>query len=43
MMLEKLGIDTDEDFIDEIHEDFQNEMMDYYEYGPDVKSIEGAE
>lgn len=43
MMLEKLGIDPDKDFIEEIHEEFEAEMMDFYEYAAHVKAIPGAE
>lgn len=43
MLLEKRGIDFDEEFIDTIHEDFEEEMIDFYEYAPEVKPITGAE
>ena len=43
MMLKKLGIESDPGFIEEIHEDFQNEMIDFYEYATEVKAIPGAE
>jgi phosphonatase-like hydrolase len=43
MMLEKLGYESDPGFIDEIHEDFENEMIDFYEYADEVKALPGAE
>jgi len=43
MVLEKLGIDWDVELIENIHNEFVNEMMDYYEYSPDVKPMLQAE
>ncbi len=43
MMLEKLGVDPDPEMIEEIHADFENEMIDFYEYDPTVKPMPGAE
>lgn len=43
MMLEKHGIEFDEDMIDAIYDDFIEEMIDFYEYSPEVKPAEGAE
>ena len=43
MVLEKLGIDWDIELIENIHEKFVSEMMDYYEYSPDVKPMQQAE
>ena len=43
MMLEKMGIDPDAEFIEEIHTDFEAAMMDFYEYGADVRAIAGSE
>ena len=43
MVLEKLGAEFDDDFIEKIHEDFENEMIDFYEYAPEVKPMPGAE
>ncbi|MDZ4810046.1 MAG: HAD hydrolase-like protein [Bacteroidota bacterium] len=43
MMLEKIGVDPDAEFIEEIHADFENEMMDFYETAPEVKTMPGAE
>ena len=43
MVLEKLRIDWDMALIEDIHEEFVNEMMDYYEYSPDVKPMMQAE
>jgi phosphonatase-like hydrolase len=48
MMLEKHGIDPDsyrddDEMIDEIYNDFIKEMVDFYEYSPEVKPAPGAE
>jgi phosphonatase-like hydrolase len=48
MMLEKYGIDPDsyrddDELIEEIYNDFIEEMVDFYEYSPDVKPAPGAE
>lgn len=43
MMLEKMGIEPDAGFIEEIHEDFENEMVDFYEYDPSVRPMPEAE
>jgi phosphonatase-like hydrolase len=43
MVLEKLGIELDMALIEDIHEKFVSEMMDYYEYSPDVKPMQEAE
>lgn len=43
MMLEKQGEEFDKDLIDNIHEDFVNEMLDYYLYDPAVKPLPAAE
>ncbi len=43
MMLEKLEIEPDAEFIEEIHADFENEMVDFYEYDPAVQPMPGAE
>lgn len=43
LMLEKLEIEPDAEFIGEIHADFEEEMMDYYAYDPSVKPMPGAE
>ena len=43
MLLEQSGIRHDTLFIDKIHEDFENEMIDFYEYAAEVKPISGAE
>lgn len=43
MVLEKLSIDWDIELIENIHEDFVSEMMDYYEYSPDVRPMLEAE
>jgi phosphonatase-like hydrolase len=42
-MLEKMGIETDEDLVKDIHGEFEIEMIDHYEYSPDVKAMPGAE
>lgn len=43
MMLEKHGIDFDDAMIEEIYNDFIEEMVDFYEYSPEVKPAPGAE
>jgi phosphonatase-like hydrolase len=43
MVLEKLGEEFDEDIVTTIHEDFVDEMINYYEYDPDVKPLPAAE
>jgi phosphonatase-like hydrolase len=43
MLLEKRGIEFDAEFIEKIHNDFENEMLDFYEYAADVKPAKGAE
>ncbi len=43
MVLEKKGLAPDENLVAEIHEIFVNEMLDFYEYDPEVKAMEGAE
>ena len=43
MKLEERGVEFDEEFIDKIHGDFEDEMIDFYEYSPEVKPGPGAE
>ena len=43
MLLEKLGYEGDAEFVAQIHDDFQNNMMDYYEYDAGVKPVSGVE
>jgi phosphonatase-like hydrolase len=43
IMLEKLGADFDEELVNDIHDEFETEMLDHYEYSPDVKALPGAE
>lgn len=43
IVLEKMGVEADKDLIDDIHTEFEMEMMDHYEYSPDVKASPGAE
>ena len=43
MALEKLGVEFDDGMIEQIHFDFENEMLDFYENDPDVKPLPGAE
>lgn len=43
MMLEKLGEEFTDDDVDDIHTDFVNEMVDYYEYDPSVKQFADTE
>lgn len=43
MLLEKRNIEFDAAFIEKIHDDFESEMLDFYEYDAEVKPIKGAE
>jgi phosphonatase-like hydrolase len=43
MILEKYGIDFDEEMIETIYNDFIDEMINFYEYSPEVKPAEGVE
>ncbi len=43
MVLDKLGVDEDPQLIQDIHDEFVTEMMDHYEYSPDVKPMKQAE
>ena len=43
MVLEKLGVDEDIALVEDIHDEFVSEMMDYYEYSPEVKPMPEAE
>jgi phosphonatase-like hydrolase len=43
MVLEKLSANGDVELIKDIHNEFVNEMMDYYEYSPDVKPMLNTE
>lgn len=42
-MLESIGVDASENLVDDIHREFEIEMVDLYEYSPDVKAMPGAE
>lgn len=43
MVLERSGIGFDAELIEIIHDDFEEEMTDFYEYDPEVKPMPGAE
>lgn len=43
MVLDKLGAVYTDELIEKIHTDFQNEMLDFYEYAPDVKPLPDTE
>jgi phosphonatase-like hydrolase len=43
MMLEKQGVDFDDEMIETIYNDFIEEMVDFYECSPEVKPAPGAE
>ena len=43
MMLEKKGIDFDDEMVEDIYNDFIHEMVDFYEYSPEVEPAPGAE
>ena len=43
VMLEKLGKDRDNDLVENIHREFEIEMMDHYEYAPGIRPVPGTE
>jgi len=43
IMLEKMGVEPDEDLAGDIHREFEIVMIDHYEYSPEVKAMPGAE
>lgn len=43
MMLEKLNVATDNEMVDDIHREFEIEMIGHYENSSDVRPIPGAE
>jgi phosphonatase-like hydrolase len=43
MMLEKKGVDFDDQMIDDIYNDFIGQMVDFYEYSPEAEPAPGAE
>ena len=43
MMLERKSVDFDDGLIEIIYDDFIEEMVDFYEYSPEVKPAPGAE
>ena len=43
MLLDKLGLAYEDEFVDRIHAAFQNEMLDFYEYDVEVKPVNGVE
>ncbi len=43
MMLERYGVDFDDEMVETIYEDFIKEMIEFYEYSPEVQPAEGAE
>jgi len=43
MVLDKTGATYTDELIEKIHADFQNEMLDFYEYAPDVKPLPDTE
>jgi phosphonatase-like hydrolase len=43
MVLKNLGADPSDELVEDIHIEFVNEMMDHYEYSPDVKPMKEAE
>jgi phosphonatase-like hydrolase len=43
MLLEQYGIEFDTAYIEKIHDDFEEEMLDHYEYDADVKPAKDAE
>jgi phosphonatase-like hydrolase len=43
MILEKYGIEFDDEMIETIYNDFITEMINFYEYSPEVKPADGVE
>jgi phosphonatase-like hydrolase len=43
IMLQKMGVEFDEELIEKIHSEFEVAMLDHYEYSPDVRPMPGAE
>lgn len=43
IILEKKEVQSDQELINKIHHDFENEMLDFYEYSPQVKPMPDAE
>ncbi len=43
IMLEKIGAEMDAELVDDIHREFEIEMLDHYEYSPAVRAMPGAE
>lgn len=43
IMLEKIGAKTNKELVEDIHREFEIEMLDHYEYSPDVKPMPNAE
>lgn len=43
MMLKKLDAEFDAELVEDIHETFTAEMLDFYEYDPQVQPLPGAE
>lgn len=43
MMLEQLGAGFDAELIEKIHSDFEDAMVEFYMYAPEVKPLHGAE
>lgn len=43
MVLKNLGADPSVELVENIHAEFVSEMMDHYEYSPDVKPMKQAE
>jgi hypothetical protein len=43
MVLKNMGVDPSDELVEDIHVEFVNQMMDHYEYSPDVKPMKEAE
>lgn len=43
MVLEQLGVEFDAELIGKIHADFEDAMVEFYMYAPEVKPLPGAE
>ncbi|HEX2628371.1 MAG TPA: HAD hydrolase-like protein [Chitinophagaceae bacterium] len=43
MVLEQLGVEFDAELIEKIHDDFEDAMVEFYMYAPEVTPLPGAE
>ena len=43
IVLERKGVEFDRELVDKIHKEFENDMMDFYEFSPYVKAMPDSE